>query len=374
MIIPSLPGYLEQLGGAEYKGLIIALFTLTAMISRPFSGKLTDSIGRVPVMITGSLVCLVCSLFYPLLTSLAGFFALRLIHGFSTGFTPTGQTAFLADVVPPERRGEAMGYLGTASTVGMASGPALGGWLGYEFGLDTVFYASSASALLSLVILIRLKETAKDPARFSHRHLQIGMGDLFEPRVLAPCLVMALCAFSYGALYTLLPDYGAQRNTSNPGLLFLYFTLASLAVRLVAGKASDRYGRVSVLRISTALALVAMLITGFAQTKWQLITGVVLYGFAQGSTSPTLLAWAADLSNAEKKGKGLASLYISMEFGIGMGALLSGWMFQNDITRMPLIFGTCGALCAVAFIFLVYSHKQRLQTQPIHPLRHWPWH
>ncbi|MGQ3505013.1 MFS transporter, partial [Enterococcus faecalis] len=68
MMIPELPGYLTMLGGAEYKGLIIALFTLMAGISRPFSGKLTDTVGRVPVMIFGSLTCVVCSLLYPVLT------------------------------------------------------------------------------------------------------------------------------------------------------------------------------------------------------------------------------------------------------------------------------------------------------------------
>ncbi|RZK51750.1 MAG: MFS transporter, partial [Pedobacter sp.] len=73
MLIPELPAYLTSLGGAEYKGLIIALFTLTAGISRPFSGKLTDTIGRVPVMAVGSLVCFVCGFLYPVLTSIAGF-------------------------------------------------------------------------------------------------------------------------------------------------------------------------------------------------------------------------------------------------------------------------------------------------------------
>src|SRR5690606_13625254 len=83
MIIPELPNYLSQMGGAEHKGLIIALFTLTAGISRPFSGKLTDRWGRVPVMAIGSMVCFVCGFLYPILSSVAGFFFLRLIHGFS---------------------------------------------------------------------------------------------------------------------------------------------------------------------------------------------------------------------------------------------------------------------------------------------------
>ena len=129
MIIPELPDYLTSLGGAEYKGLIISLFAITAMLSRPFSGKLSDTIGRRPVMMFGSLVCLICSFIYPVLSSVTSFLVLRLIHGFSTGFTPTGQTAYISDIIPAHRRGEAMGLLGTAGAVGMASGPAIGGML-----------------------------------------------------------------------------------------------------------------------------------------------------------------------------------------------------------------------------------------------------
>ena len=112
MIIPELPAYLTSLGGADYKGLIIALFTLTAGISRPFSGKLADTIGRVPIIIFGAVVCIICSLIYPVLTTLSGFFLLRLLHGFSTGFTPTAITAYVADIVSEKRRGEAMGIVG----------------------------------------------------------------------------------------------------------------------------------------------------------------------------------------------------------------------------------------------------------------------
>jgi MFS family permease len=96
MLVPELPAYLSSMGGAEYKGYIIGLFTITAGIARPFSGKLTDKIGRVPVMAVGSLVCVICGLLYPLLTTVAGFLWLRLFHGFSTGFKqPMLQILFL---------------------------------------------------------------------------------------------------------------------------------------------------------------------------------------------------------------------------------------------------------------------------------------
>ncbi|RZL07305.1 MAG: MFS transporter, partial [Hymenobacter sp.] len=84
LLLPELPQHLTDLGGGEYKGFIIALFTLTAAISRPFSGKLSDTVGRIPVMVFGSLVCFVCGFFYPLALTVSGFLLLRLLHGFST--------------------------------------------------------------------------------------------------------------------------------------------------------------------------------------------------------------------------------------------------------------------------------------------------
>jgi len=353
MIIPELPEYLTQLGGAEYKGLIISLFTITAMISRPFSGKLADKIGRVPVMIFGALVCFICSLFYPIISSLAGFFLLRFVHGFSTGFTPTGTTAYLSDIIPSQRRGEAMGILGTAGAVGMAGGPALGGLLANQFGLDVMFYGSSFLALISISILLRTKETLRGKEKFSISYLRVKREDIFEPLVLAPCLVMVLSAFAYGTMFTIIPDFGQFVGIKNKGLLFTYLTVASLIVRLLAGKASDRYGRVPVLRVSTLLIGLSMIVIGTATSSAQLILGVTLYGLAQGSTSPTLLAWATDLSHDEFKGRGIASLYIFMELGIGLGAFLSGMIYANDPSRFFITFLISGLLGALAFMYLL---------------------
>lgn len=352
MIIPELPEYLTSLGGAQHKGLIISLFTITAMFSRPFSGKLADKVGRVPVMVFGSLVCFGCSMVYPVLSSVAGFLILRMAHGFSTGFTPTGQTAYVSDIIPAHRRGEAMGFVGTAGSLGMAGGPAVGGTLANQFGLNVMFYCSAALAVLSILILTGIRETVKEKHRFGASVLKVSRYDLFEPRVLTPCLVMVMSAYAYGAVYTVLPDFGAFMDIKNKGLLFTYFTAASLTVRLLGGKASDRWGRKPVLLFSTSLMAAAMLIVAFADTRLMLITGIVLYGFAQGTTSPTLLAWATDLSNQHHKGRGIASLYIFMELGIGLGAFASGLLYANKPSNFLLTFSVCSALAAMAFTYL----------------------
>jgi MFS family permease len=329
------------------------------MLSRPFSGKLADRLGRKPVMMFGALVCFVCGFLYPLLSSVAMFLLLRLVHGFSTGFTPTGQTAFLADIIPAHRRGEAMGLLGTAGSVGMAGGPALGGLIAHHFSLDVLFYCSSVFAITSILILLNVKETLKHRHALSWSLLRIQRQDLFEPRVMKACLVMGLSAYLYGTLYTIIPDFGEWVGIQNKGLLFTYLTIASLAMRLLAGKASDRYGRENVLKVSMSLMVVAALVIGFADIKWQLQLGIVLYGMANGMTSPTLFAWATDLSDEHHKGRGLASLYIFMELGIGVGALAGGMLYGNQVSRFPLTLSVCSALCAIALFYLLSLKPQR---------------
>jgi MFS family permease len=179
MLIPELPGYLSSMGGAEYKGAIIGLFTLTAGLSRPFSGRLTDRVGRVPVMAFGSIVCFICGFLYPIFTTVMPFLLLRLVHGFSTGFKPTGTAAYVADIVPANRRGEAMGIHGMCMGVGSAFGPAVGSMISMTFSLNALFYTSSLFAFLSIAILLNMKETLKEK--------QTAFGQIF-PDHLARCI------------------------------------------------------------------------------------------------------------------------------------------------------------------------------------------
>lgn len=357
MLIPELPAYLSSLGGAEYKGLIISLFTITAMVSRPFSGKIADKVGRIPVMVIGTSVCFFSSLMYPVISSVAGFLLLRLIHGFSTGFTPTGLTAYLSDIIPAQKRGEAMGLLGTAGTVGMAAGPAIGGAVANNFGLNFMFYTSSGFAIISILILTGITETLQHRNPFTRQVLKIHKRDLFEPRVMVTCVVMLLTAYSYGAVYTVMPDFGEFVGIRNKGLLFTFLTVASLSVRLLAGKASDYVGRRNVLMVSTGLVVVAMVLLAFGTTPRDLMIAVTIYGFAQGMTSPTLFAWATDLSDENHKGRGISSLYIFMEMGIGVGAFASGYIYGNQPGNFMVTFITCAVLAALAFLYLLTLRK-----------------
>jgi MFS family permease len=360
MIIPELPNYITQLGGAEYKGLIISLFTLTAGLSRPFSGQLADKMGRIPVMLIGGTVCILCGFLYPITGSVAAFLLLRLVHGFSTGFTPTGTAAYVADIIPMERRGEATGLLGLAGSLGMAAGPAMGAAIANSYSLDAMFYASSVAALLSVAVVARMHETLDNPNRFRMGLLRISRKEIFEPRVLDPSIVMMLTVVSFGIILTIIPDFSEHLGIENKGLFFTSFTLSSLAIRFLAGRASDKYGRIRILKISSLLLVLAMGLIGLATTATELLLAAAVFGVAVGMNSPTVFAWTIDMSHPEHRGRAMATMYIALEAGIGIGALSSGWLYANDPSRFPLVFWTGGACALLGFLYLMFVVKNKV--------------
>jgi len=365
MLIPELPAYLSSMGGASYKGLIIALFTLTAGFSRPFSGKLTDTIGRVPVMAVGSMVCFICGFLYPVLTTAAGFLFLRLIHGFSTGFKPTATAAYVADLVPVNRWGEAMGVHGLCFSTGLAIGPAIGSTITDHFSINILFYCSSLFALLSIGILANMKETLKDKKKFSFTHLKINRKDIIEWKVVPAAIITLFSYVSYGVILTVIGDWGKFLGTSNKGLFFMVFTIASLLIRFVAGKASDQYGRVLIIKISLVMLAASLLGIGLANSSFILMASAVLYGISTGMLSPAANAWTIDLSDPNHRGKAMATMYIALEAGIGLGALLAGWLFIDDISTIPTTFFICTGITLAAFVYLQYIWKENKELKTV---------
>lgn len=369
MMIPELPQYFTRMGGKEYIGLIIALFTLTAGVSRPFSGKITDTVGRVPVMAFGSLVCFVCGFLYPYLLTVGGFLTLRLIHGFSTGTKPTATAAYVADVVPVTRRGEAMGMLGLFTAMGMSLGPAIGSWLATDYSMNVMFWTSSAFALLSIGILLRMPETLANTQPFRFSLLRLRKDEIFDKQAIPPFVVLLLQSFSSGVVLTVISSLSDSLGITNKGLFFTVYTVASLVVRLVFSRTSDRYGRIPVLFVSTvvlAVSMVLLIVTNSPVLFW---TAAIFYGISWGTNSPTVTAWTADLSSERTRGRAMATMYIALEAGIGLGALGAGWVLNRVAGEagIDVSFAVSGvlALAAVGYLGWLWLNG----SQPVrHPM------
>ena len=354
MVLPELPDFMRTFGGEKYIGLHITFFTLTALISRPFSGKLADTWGRIPVMVVGATVTAIVSLFYPFFLNIYAFLLIRFLHGFSTGFKPTGTAAYVADIVPANRRGEGMGVLSFFGMTGMGIGNYVGGEIAIHYPIAILFYSSAAVAISSVLVLLGMKETLKDTQKFSASLLKINLSDLYEPTVLTPTVVMMLVTFSFGTCITLAPDLSTHLGIENKGLFFVYFTFTSLIARVVGGRFSDQFGRRIVLMVAMITVCVGSTAIGWSASPFQFFTGALIFGAGYGFSSPAIFAWATDLAPEKFRGRGFSTVFMALEIGIGMGAFLAGWMYAGNIDTLPLIFTSSGALALLAFIYLIF--------------------
>jgi len=359
MIIPELPSYLASLGGEDYKGFIISLFTLTAGISRPISGKLADTIGRLPVIMFGTVVCVFCSLLYPILSGVAGFLALRLCHGFSTGFTPTAMTAYIADIVPENRRGEAMGLIGVSMNLGASISPPIGSYLVIAYSIDILFFVSSLIAFLSMLMLLRMKETLANKQKFHPRQLLLKRNEIIDQKSIVPAIICGLTYFGLGAILTIVADQCDYMGIQNKGIFFTSFTICSIMSRLVAGQISDRFGRIEIIVISIFCLMCSYIFMAMAHTPALLISATGCIGFSLGIAAPALFAWTIDRSEANNIGKAMGTMYIGLEAAIGLGALISAGIYANNPSNFNVVFYVTAGITSITFYFLFTEYKLR---------------
>ena len=353
LIIPELNGFITLMGGESYKGLIIGLFTITAAISRPFSGKMADTVGRKSTMYIGTIVSIVITLLYPISGTIVFFLSLRFLHGFSTGFLPTGATALVTDLLPEKKRGQGMGVFGTGIALGLGVGQALGTPIAKAFTMNGLFIISSLTAALSLLLIKSVKETLPHPQPFTLRIFKIKAEDVLEKNVLPAAMVMFLTTVCTGLILVLTPDMSVYLNIENKGWYYVFYVVSTIAVRLFAGQLSDRIGRRQTLILGISFLIIAMLMTGNAKTEFWYTAASFIFGIATGISSPTLFAWMADLSPSHRRGVGSGTLFIALELGILFGSMSTIAIYDNTLASLRNAFNIGAAVAGLSLIYII---------------------
>ena len=364
LILPELNNYISILDGADKKGLIITLFTISAAISRPFSGKLSDTIGRKKVIYLGIICSFFVMLIYPFSYSVLFFLILRFLHGFSAGFAPTGATALLTDLIPEKSRGHAMGIWGTFISLGIGVGQTLGSWIYLSFGFTILFLIGALFSLIAFILVFWIKETLVNQQQFNFKLLRISWKDVFEPNVLPAAFVMLLSAMCSGMIFVLTPDLSTYLGISNKGFFFGIYVIATILIRLLTSSLSDRIGREKTLLIGCFILVISMLLVGTSSSIVSYIFAAIIFGIATGITSPTMFAWTADLSHEDRRGVGAGTMFIALEFGIMFGALLT--LVSYDSTKSTIfitfLIGAIMATIACIYLIVIIARKQKVNT------------
>ena len=408
-LLPTLPAYLQDIGAtAKQIGFIMGCFAIGLLLSRVWLGKLADEglshflkstsssddlvakiicfcqgifgqlihyPSRKIVILIGTFVAATAPIGYFLLHSLPELMVIRAYHGISIAAFTTGYSALVVDLSPPKQKGELIGYMSLAIPIGMAIGPAVGGYLQAYTGYPILFLICVGCGLLSFTFACNIRElrclqakqdnlvqgidTAKNPGNNSRTFAQL----IFNPSFLIPAIVLLLIGCLFGVLVTYLPLYIRELKdiletdvNFNAGLFYAAAAIASFGVRLVSGKASDRYGRGLFISSSLVCYLLSMILLANTSSENIFLVSAILEGAGAGVLVPITLALVSDRCIPTERGKAFAVCISGFDVGVALGGPVFGSFLLDFGYRF--LFSCTALMATIALVIFLFFGNQ----------------
>lgn len=360
MTLPTLPLFVKELGGSDQLiGIIVGIFTFSALLFRPFAGHALETRGRGIVYLFGLALFVISVGAIGFLNSMALLIVVRIIQGIGWGFSTTASGTIATDLIPPSRRGEGMGYYGLSGNLALAFGPALGLTLAGVLTFSQLFLICGLLGLVALLLSlnIRYKKIEESPHK-----TKTARFDVIEKTAINPSVLLFFITLTFGGIATFLPLYAVEKSIAGIQFYFIAYALFLMISRIFAGKIYDRKGDVFVIPPGTILIFIAMLLLAWLPNTMMLIIAGALYGLGFGTVQPALQAWAVDKAPNNRKGMANATFFSFFDLGIGVGAILFGqlaYIFNYGIIYIVSAFSVMIAL--LLYLFLIVTGRRNFR-------------
>ncbi|MEH1915790.1 MFS transporter [Nostoc sp.] len=357
-LLPTLPLYIDDVGASKQEiGLVMGSFAIGLLLSRPMLGRLADERGRKIVLVIGTIVAAIAPFGYLATQSLGLLILVRIFHGISVAAFTTGYSALVADLAPAETRGEIIGYMTLATPIGLAIGPALGGYLEATSGYGILFLLSAELGFVALLGIVQVTnppvQTQEQTEGEDRKFWQI----LASPRVRVPTIVMLLVGLSLGGVHTFVSLFLKSTQVDfNGGLFFTAAAISSFSIRVFAGKASDRFGRGLFITFGIFCYVLALILLWQAYSPIVFLLAAIAEGAGGGTLISMMITMMADRSLPQERGKIFAICIAGLDLGIAIAAPLLGII--AELVGYRDMFGYGAAITSLALVlFLTHSSK-----------------
>jgi len=362
-LLPTLPLYVQSVGGTKQQiGFVMGAFAIGLLLSRPQLGKIADSRGRKQVLLLGASVAAIAPLGYLLAQSIPLLLLIRAFHGISIAAFTTAYSALVTDLSPPGKRGELIGYMSLVSPIGLALGPAIGGFVQAWVGYTPLFAMSAAFAATAVFFTCKIAEPnfadlTKSDALSEDKNSQKYWQMLWNRRVRIPALVLLLVGLIFGTLSTFMPLFIQETKANlNPGLFYSTAAIASFGMRVVTGRASDKYGRGLFISGGLICYALSMLLLYFANNSGAFLISALVEGCAGGTVMPMIVTLMSDRCEPHERGRLFSICIGGFDLGIAIAGPTLGFVAERVGYRN--MFGLAAGLAGLALlIFITQSSK-----------------
>lgn len=358
IVVPILGLYAERFGASGFEvGALFATFSVAQLLFSPLLGRLSDRIGRKPVIIISLVGTALGSLVTGLANSMWLLFVGRAIDGASGASLAVAQAA-VADMAPPDRRPQLVGMLGAAFGVGFVIGPAIGGLAALGGPHVPFFVAAGLAGANAIAAAIRLPETrpatSASPAPDHHGRHRIGRRAA-TPRLAQLAVVGVLTTLAFVGFEATFSLFGRARFDLTEGSAAFVFLGIGVVLVLVQGVAFGRIvGALGVHRVyPVALSLVAagLALVGLAGSWPVLVIALLVLAVGQGIAAPSVTELVNRASPPSRRGEAMGFQQSAAAMARVIGPPAAGAAFDSVGVWSPMAAGS--ALTVMALVLVV---------------------
>lgn len=332
-------------------GLVMGLFIVGSLFGRFLTGRFINVMGPKKIVLIGLAAFTVTQCLYFIEGSLILLMIVRFLNGFALAIATTATGTLVALLSPVERRAEGISLFSLSLVIGAAIGPFVGLMLAQHYPTYVLFTLCVGIALCAFVLALTLN------VRFQTQPLksedkQFKLSHFVSIPALPIASVILICGLGYASVLTFIQIYAQQLQLLTlAGYYFIAYAIASILTRPLIGKIMDRYNENKIaypalLLFSVGLAMLAVL---SSNTGWLLLTSGALLGIGYGAMTAVCNVAAIKVSNKAHIGIATSTFYIGLDFGLGFGPFLLGFIttslgFQAMYGITAIIIFMCIAL------------------------------
>ena len=368
IIIPVLPFYAENIGASPTQlGFLMAVYSLMQLLFAPIWGRISDRIGRKPVIIIGILGLSFSFYLMGISTSLWMLFVARIIGGILSSANMPTVMAYVADITSLEDRGKGMGVVGAATGLGFVFGPALGGVFS-KINLSIPFYVAGVTSLLTFfVVWFFLEESLTKENRGQKHKEQTSVWNELNGSHSILFYLQLFISLSLSGLEATFAYFAASvagLGTVELGYIFMIMGLASAVVQGgLVGRMTKKFGEGFVIQIGIIVSAIGFGLILFVHNFTTAAIYLTIFGIGNGVIRPSISALLTKSSNAgHGSTTGLLSSFDSL--GRIIGPPLGGWLFSITLD-LPYISGI--VLSIIAFVlyrlYTITHSKKKVTNQ-----------
>ncbi|NHM91718.1 MULTISPECIES: MFS transporter [Staphylococcus] len=332
-------------------GLVMGIFIVGSLFGRFLTGRFINVMGPKKIVLIGLAAFTVTQCLYFIEGSLILLMIVRFLNGFALAIATTATGTLVALLSPVERRAEGISLFSLSLVIGAAIGPFVGLMLAQHYPTYVLFTLCVGIALCAFVLALTLN------VRFQTQPLksedkQFKLSHFVSIPALPIASVILICGLGYASVLTFIQIYAQQLQLLTlAGYYFIAYAIASILTRPLIGKIMDRYNENKIaypalLLFSVGLAMLAVL---SSNTGWLLLTSGALLGIGYGAMTAVCNVAALKVSNKAHIGIATSTFYIGLDFGLGFGPFLLGFIttslgFQAMYGITAIIIFMCIAL------------------------------